>query len=106
MALAASDKAITKAEQTTEKRFEGVNEFRAALSDQSSLMLTRMEYQAQQQTLNERVGMLSDTVKTLEARLAGKHEGIGGVGAIVGGVAVAISSLMSVASLIIVLRHL
>ena len=32
-ALAAADRAVNKAEQSTEKRFEGVNEFRATLAD-------------------------------------------------------------------------
>jgi len=107
MALAASDKAITKAEQTTEKRFEGVNEFRAALSDQAQLMLTRTEYQASQQTMNARIAMTAEALTKLEARLVGKHEGVGGIGSIVIGVAVALSSLVSVAALIITLtRHL
>lgn len=47
MALAASDKAITKAELTTDKRFEGVNEFRAALSDQANSFMPRSEYSVQ-----------------------------------------------------------
>lgn len=33
--------AITKADTATEKRFEGVNEFRAALSDQATQFVTR-----------------------------------------------------------------
>lgn len=35
-----SQRAIDKADQATEKRFEGVNEFRAALSDQASRFVT------------------------------------------------------------------
>jgi len=101
MALAASDKAITKAEQTTEKRFEGVNEFRSALSDQSSLMLTRTEYQAQQQTINERVSMLTDAVTKIDSRMVGKHEALGGTGVMIVGTAVVISALISIASLLV-----
>ncbi len=40
-AFASAQKAIDKADIATEKRFEGVNEFRAALSDQSRDFITR-----------------------------------------------------------------
>lgn len=43
LALAAADKAVTKAEIATEKRFEGVNEFRGALSDQTAKLFPREE---------------------------------------------------------------
>jgi hypothetical protein len=35
-AMAAADKAVTKAETAAEKRFDSVNEFRAAMKDQQS----------------------------------------------------------------------
>jgi hypothetical protein len=41
LALTAADKALMKAEAATEKRFEGVNEFRATLSDQAATFVTR-----------------------------------------------------------------
>jgi hypothetical protein len=40
-AFESSQTAISKADVATEKRFEGVNEFRAALSDQASHFVTR-----------------------------------------------------------------
>ena len=43
LALAAADKAVTKAEIATEKRFEGVNEFRQTLADQASRLMPREE---------------------------------------------------------------
>lgn len=43
IALAASEKAITKAESATDKRFDGVNEFREALTDLGKNMATRRE---------------------------------------------------------------
>ncbi len=43
LALAAADKAVTKAETATEKRFEGVNEFRQTLADQANTLLPRSE---------------------------------------------------------------
>ncbi len=42
-ALAAADKAVGKAEIATEKRFEGVNELRGALSDQAATLMSRSE---------------------------------------------------------------
>ena len=42
-ALAAADRAVTKAESATEKRFEGVNEFRNTLSDQQRTFIPRQE---------------------------------------------------------------
>lgn len=39
-AFASSQRAIDKADMATEKRFEGVNEFRAALSDQATRFVT------------------------------------------------------------------
>ena len=44
LALAHQDKAVLKQEQSTEKRFEAVNEFRATLSDQAAGFLPRTEY--------------------------------------------------------------
>lgn len=38
--------AITKAEQATEKRFEGVNEFRNTLADQQRTFIPRAEYES------------------------------------------------------------
>lgn len=42
-ANAASEKATIKAETATEKRFEGVNEFRSQLKDQAGTFITRGE---------------------------------------------------------------
>jgi uncharacterized protein (DUF885 family) len=39
-AFESSQRAIDKADEATEKRFEGVNEFRAALSDQATRFVT------------------------------------------------------------------
>ncbi len=45
-ALAAAEKAVTKAEEASSKRFESVNEFRQTLSDQTATFLTRKEAMA------------------------------------------------------------
>jgi hypothetical protein len=62
LALAASDKAVTKAETATEKRFESVNEFRAQLSDQTKGFVARLEFDAQRAGLGEKVDGLVDQV--------------------------------------------
>lgn len=46
LALEASEKAVLKAENASEKRFESVNEFRATLQDQASHLITRTEVEA------------------------------------------------------------
>ena len=47
LALTAADRAVTKAETATEKRFESVNEFRSTLSDQSRTLMPRAESELQ-----------------------------------------------------------
>ena len=46
MALDAADKAVTKSEAASEKRFESVNEFRAQLTDQAHSFMPRQEAEA------------------------------------------------------------
>jgi hypothetical protein len=46
LALTAAEKAVTKAEVATEKRFESVNEFRLTLSDQTKTFVSRGELYA------------------------------------------------------------
>lgn len=43
LAVNNSDKAVIKAETATEKRFEGVNEFRQTLADQAATLMPRSE---------------------------------------------------------------
>jgi len=50
----ASDKALSKAEHASEKRFESVNEFRGQLSDQINRFLTKSEYEAHHIDLERR----------------------------------------------------
>ena len=57
-ALLAAEKAVTKAEVATERRFEGVNEFRQTLSDQAAKFITRTEFNAIIVTLVSVVGLV------------------------------------------------
>jgi hypothetical protein len=70
-ALAASEKAIGKAESATEKRFEAVNEFRGTLSDQASQFMTRTEATALTDRNTERIQELADRVNRSEGRGTG-----------------------------------
>lgn len=82
-ALASSDKAISKAETATEKRFDGVNEFRDTLRDQAATLLSRSEYLIQHKALEARFTQIEDKVLTIENRTIGKREGLSFVGQIV-----------------------
>jgi hypothetical protein len=55
LALASADRAISKAEMATERRFEAVNEFRATLTDQAAQFVTRREFEALRSAGTERM---------------------------------------------------
>ena len=70
-ALAASDRAVNKAEMASEKRFDSVNEFRAALNDSARLLMPRLECEQRFAALEK---MISDLKMTVEAN-SNKDEG-------------------------------
>ena len=83
LALDAADKAVSKAEQATEKRFESVNEFRASLADQSATLVTRTEFISKVEAVAEKLSDLTDRLNRAE----GKGAGIGALwGWIVGAI--------------------
>src|SRR5258708_4915140 len=65
-ALAAADKALIKAELSSEKRFEGVNEFRATLADQAANLMPRSEYTVQHRALEEKVNILTSQYSNIQ----------------------------------------
>lgn len=69
--FAAQQEALRTALDATERRFEGVNEFRATLSDQAQTFATR----AQVDALREIVGALSARVDRAEGGRAGISTG-------------------------------
>jgi hypothetical protein len=75
VALAASEKAILKAETATEKRFEAVNEFRQTLSDQAAQFMTRAEAEAVNLRTTERIQELTDRTNRAEGRGVGLNAG-------------------------------
>lgn len=85
LALSAADKAVSKAETATEKRFESVNEFRASLADQATNLVPRAEFVTKTEAIVEKLGDLTDRINRSE----GKGAGIGAFwGWIVGAVGV------------------
>lgn len=59
IALAAQKEAILKAENSVDKRLEGMNEFRKTLSDQAAHFIPREEALQRIDALSERVSALS-----------------------------------------------
>lgn len=72
------EKAIDKSDTATEKRFEGVNEFRQALADQTSKFLTRDEYDRAHLDL---IAKVEQSVKSLEQQLRQLNDRVTTVGA-------------------------
>jgi hypothetical protein len=100
LALAAADKAVAKAETATEKRFEGVNEFRAQLTDQARTFMPRTESDAAQLRMAERVQELTDRINRSEGHGAGAKDNKAGLYAALAALAVVISVVVVVANII------
>jgi hypothetical protein len=60
LALTSSEKAVTKAEIATEKRFDAVNEFRGQLKDQASTFVPRAEADSRFKGIEEKI----ESIKT------------------------------------------
>lgn len=81
LALAGSEKAVSKAETATEKRFDSVNEFRGTLNDQAATLLPRAEANARFDALDAKnedmkaeISSLRDSRSTGEGKdKAGQH---------------------------------
>lgn len=71
-ALVSAEKAAARANDANEKRFEGVNEFRKALSDQTATFIPRAEYDAAHTALGARVDANAERVAALELRLTSR----------------------------------
>lgn len=68
-AFSSSQLAINKADEATEKRFEGVNEFRAALSDQAAHFVTNQQLAALGEKLQAAIDRNQDDLIALSKRI-------------------------------------
>jgi hypothetical protein len=81
-ALTASDRAVNKAEAASEKRFDAVNEFRAALADNARLMMPRAESEQANKVLSSKIETLEGRVNSWKDRSGGNDEAWGRLGLI------------------------
>lgn len=105
--LNASAQAVSKAEVANEKRFDSVNEFRAALSDQTNNLLPRAEFNLQYRSVSDRIGLNENRIgemqiqlSSLAARDSAKKEGFGLIGAVILGSVAVFSTLISLGTLV------
>ncbi len=95
-ALETSEKAIIKAESATERRFEGVNEFRQTLADQAATLMPRAEYTVQHKALVDKVDSVEKRMNEITGRGGGLKDAWGYM--------IAIASLLLTA-VVIYTRH-
>lgn len=104
VALEAAEKAVTKAESASERRFESINEFRGQLNDMINTLMPRAEAQTRDRALIERLDTMRDAQTALSSRLdlmAGQSKGVGtSIGFIVGAVGVITSIIIVVIALV------
>ena len=93
-ALSAAKEAVIKAETAAEKRFEGVNEFRAALGDQQRLLMPRSEADRAITALSEKLLALEKQFDGLVAERQGLRGGWGYAVGVIGFV-LALASLIA-----------
>lgn len=90
-ALEAVERAISKADSATEKRFDGVNEFRQTLSDQAATLMPRAETIALISNLQAQVDRLEKVAATNAGREGISTRwivGLVGVGTAIAGIVV------------------
>lgn len=101
--MASADRAVSKAEVASEKRFEGVNEFRAQLGDSQRTLMPRAEAENRLNMLSDKVGVLEGFRTEVLSRGTGTKEGYGWAIGIVG---VVLTVVTIVAAAIAVLSRL
>jgi hypothetical protein len=88
-ALLAAKEAVTKAEISTERRFDSVNEFRETLSDQAGEFVTRAEFDAVRSAAEERLRDITTRMDKAEGKSTG-------YGALYGWALAGISAIVSI----------
>ena len=97
--FAASEKAVDKALDATERRFESVNEFRATLIDQTNTFIPRTEVVGITDRLGERLKVLEATSNATSGQSAGVRLTMGAIG----GLLAAVAAIVVVVNLVIAL---
>ncbi len=96
-ALNAASTAVNKAEAAAEKRFEGINEFRAQLADQQRTLIPRAEADSELRAIREKLGVLAGRLDRSEGKGAGFEKSwsvlLGAIGGIAGILAIVITFL-------------
>ncbi len=92
LALDAAEKAVLKAENAYERRFESVNEFRQTLTDQAATFMTRAEANALLGAVNEKLSRLDNHDSATTGRGAGMGQ-LWGIIAGVGGLLIGAASV-------------
>lgn len=77
LAMLSAREAVSKAEAASEKRFEGVNEFRATLADQQRTLIPRSEAEALLRGLAEKIGKIEGEMTEIRGSRVGTKEGWG-----------------------------
>src|SRR5260221_9850687 len=91
--------AVQKAEIATEKRFESVNEFRKALSDQTNTFITRTEYNIQHQVVLEKLASLIDRFNIATGQDTGRTTNLSLIGNVILGFVAVLALIVSVSSM-------
>lgn len=71
-ALNAANQAIQKSEIATEKRFEGVNEFRQQLADQATTFMPRKESDVRMESLSEKIDKNGQQLIAMQLQLTSR----------------------------------
>lgn len=96
-ALVAAKEAVAKAEFAAEKRFDGVNEFRATLKDQQATLYSRSEGETKFKSMDDKIALIFARLDKME----GSSQGSAWLWALIGGI---IMLIVNVGGLYIGLR--
>ncbi len=96
-ALGAAERAVAKAETATEKRFEGVNEFRSQLADQAQTFMPRTETEIRLGTIETRLTDLQSRADQSSARAVGRNDVVAWVIAGIASVAALVAVVVAIA---------
>lgn len=101
-AFESSQRAIDKADIATEKRFEGVNEFRAALADQATRFVTQETLAALSEKLQASIDRNRDDLTTLATRIDLREGEVTGSRLTYGNLAVLLGAFATIIGLLVV----